>query len=404
MCKRFEDGLNEDICLYVGVLELKEFVVLVDRTCKAEELAKEKRKVEIDFRDSRKRQLSKSYQSSFKKSRDFSTRPVTLVGVSNQSKGKQFSGFKAQTTSVASVGNVRLSRPECPQCGRHHSGECRANEKDCFRCGSLDHFIRDCLEVDKKEKSQSAKPGKQTARVEGRAPARTYAIRAREEASSPDVITGTFSLYDTRVIALIDPRSTHSYICMNLVSSMSTPIESTKFIIRVPNPLGKYVLVDRVCKGCLLMIRSHCFPVDLMLLPFDEFNVILEMDWLVTHGVVVNCGKQFIELKNENGDFIRVESNKQDRSPVVISSLLTQKYLRKGYKAYLAIVMNAKETELRIESVPIVCEHPDVFLEELPGLPPVREIKFLTELALGTAPISIAPYRIAPTELKELKE
>ncbi|KAA3466578.1 reverse transcriptase [Gossypium australe] len=299
MCKRFKDGLNEDIRLYVGVLKLKEFVVLVDRACKAEELAKEKRR---------------------------------------------------------------------------------------------DHFIRDYPEVGEKKKSQNARPGstargrplrnlgnemgsknlsrEQTTRVEGRALTGTYAIRASKEASSSDVITGTFSLYDTRVIALIDSGSTHSYICMKLVSSMSMPIESTEFVVEVSNPLGKYVLVDRVCKGCPLMIKGHCFPVDLMLLPFDEFDVILGMNWLVTHGVVVNCGKKLIELKNENRDFLCVESDKQDRSPIVIPSLSTQS----------------------IESAPIVCEYPDVFLEELSGLPPVREIEFGIELAPGLAKPSFSPW------------
>ena len=68
------------------------------------------------------------------------------------------------------------------------------------------------------------------------------------------MITGTFTLYDTFVIALIDPGSTHSYIFMNLVSSKTLPVESTKFVIRLSNPLGKCVLVDKVCKICLLMI------------------------------------------------------------------------------------------------------------------------------------------------------
>ncbi|KAG8483128.1 hypothetical protein CXB51_022047 [Gossypium anomalum] len=52
---------------------------------------------------------------------------------------------------------------------------------------------------------------------------------------------------------------------------------------------------------------------------------------------------------------------------------------------------------------PLVCEYPDVFLEELPGLPLIREVEFAIELVLRTSPISIAPYRMAPTELKELK-
>ncbi|KAA3484220.1 DNA/RNA polymerases superfamily protein [Gossypium australe] len=336
MCKRFKDGLNEDIHLYVRVLKLKEFVVLVDIACKAEELAKEKRRAEIESRDSRKRQLNRNARS-----------------VADVIPGSTVRG-KPQRNPGNEMGNKNSSR-------------------------------------------------EQIARVEGRAPAITYAIRARKKASSPDVITGTFSLYDTRVIALIDPRSTHSYICMKLVSSLSMPIEFTEFVIRVSNPLGKCVLVDKVYKGCPLMIRGHCFPANLMLLPFDEFDVILGVDWLVTHGVIVNFGKKFIELKYESGDFIRVKSDKQDRSPVVISFLLTQKYLRKGYEAYLVFVMIAKETELRIESVPIVCEYQDIFPEELPRLPPVREIEFGIELALGTTPISIALYRMAPTELKELK-
>ncbi|KAA3483342.1 vacuolar protein sorting-associated protein 35B-like [Gossypium australe] len=152
---------------------------------------------------------------------------------------------------------------------------------------------------------------------------------------------------------------------MKLVSSMNMPIESTEFVTKVSNPLGKSVLMDKVCK--------------------------------------VNCGKKYIELRCENGDTLHVNSDDQDRSPIMISHVTAQRYVRKRYEAYLAFVLNTKETGLKIESVPIVCEYLNVFLEELPGLPPVREIEFGIELALGTAPISIASYRMAPTELKELK-
>ena len=92
------------------------------------------------------------------------------------------------------------------------------------------------------------------------------------------MITDTFTLYDTSVIVLIDPGSTYSYICMNLVHSKTLPAESTKFVIRVSNPLGKSVLVDKVCKNSPLMFRDICFPTDLMLLPFDKFDIILGLD------------------------------------------------------------------------------------------------------------------------------
>ncbi len=166
-------------------------------------------------------------------------------------------------------------------------------------------------------------------RSETRAPARTYVIRAREDVSSPDVITGTFSLYDIDVVALIDPGSTHSYVCVNLVSSKKLPVENTEFVVKVSNPLGKYVLVDKVCKNCPLMIQGHCFLANLMLLPFDEFDVILGMDWLILHDAKVNCRQKILELKCENGEILRVETEEPNKLPMVISHMSAQKYLRK---------------------------------------------------------------------------
>ncbi|KAG8496670.1 hypothetical protein CXB51_007945 [Gossypium anomalum] len=127
------------------------------------------------------------------------------------------------------------------------------------------------------------------------------------------------------------------------------------------------------------------------------------MDWFTSHSVVVDCGRKVIELKYESWDVLQVESGRMDNLPMVISSISAVRYLRKRYEAYLAFVLNTKVSESKIESVPVVCEFADVFLEELPGLPPVREVEFGIELVPGTAPISIVPYRIALMELKELK-
>ncbi|KAA3480746.1 vacuolar protein sorting-associated protein 35B-like [Gossypium australe] len=126
--------------------------------------------------------------------------------------------------------------------------------------------------------------------------------------------------------------------------------------IKGVKPLGRHMLVDKVCRNCPLTIKGHYFPTNLMLLPFDEFDLILGMDWLTNHSVLLNCGSKFIELKCENGD-------------VMIFSMVAEKYLRKGYESYLAFVLNTQESEAKIETVPVVCEYSDVFPEELPGLP-----------------------------------
>ena len=77
--------------------------------------------------------------------------------------------------------------------------------------------------------------------------------------------------------------------------------------------------------------------------------------------------------------------------------------VRKGCEAYFAYVIDSRVSEKKFEYVPVVCEFPDVFPKELPGLPPVREVEFSIELVPGTTPISVAPSRMAPTELKKNK-
>ncbi|XP_016743020.1 uncharacterized protein [Gossypium hirsutum] len=165
-----------------GILELKEFIVLVERACKVEELANENRKNDLKSRDSRK----------------------------SKNRSKQYSVSKAYTTSIPSVGNTRPDRSGCPQYGRCHFGECRRSDKTCFKCCSPDHFVKDCPKRTERGNFQGTRldstankgrpqrnpgsgtrskgePRESAMRPGGRAPARTYAIRAREEASSPNV-------------------------------------------------------------------------------------------------------------------------------------------------------------------------------------------------------------------------
>ena len=87
----------------------------------------------------------------------------------------------------------------------------------------------------------------------------------------------------------------------------------------------------------------------------------------------------------------------------VISTMQARRFLRKGCEAFLALVLDSKWGQVNLENIPMIKEFFDVFLEELSGLPPKREVDLSIEVVHGTTPISRAPYCMAPTELKELK-
>ena len=88
----------------------------------------------------------------------------------------------------------------------------------------------------------------------------------------------------------------------------------------------------------------------------------------------------------------------------LISAVTTFHLIREGCEAYLANIIDTTTVSLGVKEVPVVSDFLDVFLDELPGLPPYREVDFKIETVPGTALISIAHYRMAPTELKELKK
>ena len=88
----------------------------------------------------------------------------------------------------------------------------------------------------------------------------------------------------------------------------------------------------------------------------------------------------------------------------LISAITARKMLRKGCQGYLALVRDTTAEKTSISDVLVACEFSDVFSDELPGLPPHREIEFCIDVVSDTAPISMPPYRMAPAELKELKE
>ncbi|GJY08287.1 hypothetical protein Tco_0375341 [Tanacetum coccineum] len=101
------------------------------------------------------------------------------------------------------------------------------------------------------------------------------------------------------------------------------------------------------------------------------------------------------------------KSDKEKKSTLsIISCEKAQKYMEKGCQLFLAQITvkenKDKSKEKRLEDVPTVWDFPKVFPEDLPGLPPIRKVEFQIDLVPGAAPVARAPYRLAPSEMKEL--
>ncbi|GJV21118.1 putative reverse transcriptase domain-containing protein [Tanacetum coccineum] len=142
-----------------------------------------------------------------------------------------------------------------------------------------------------------------------------------------------------------------------------------------------------------------------------SFDVIIGMDWLSKYSAVIDCAKKIVRIPWRNKT-LTIHGDGSTQGNVtrlnIISCTKAQKYMEKGFPIFLAHIttkeVEDKSEEKRLEDVPIVQDFPEVFPEDLPGLPPTRQVEFQIDLVPGAAPVARAPYRLAPSEMKELSE
>ena len=103
-------------------------------------------------------------------------------------------------------------------------------------------------------------------------------MKAREDQDAPEVIAGIFSLYDIEMHALIDLGSTHSYVCMDHVFDKAPTMEKLAYDMHVTSSLGHNVSVNSAYRNCPIVIQAREFLIDLITLPFREFDLIMGMD------------------------------------------------------------------------------------------------------------------------------
>jgi hypothetical protein len=152
----------------------------------------------------------------------------------------------------------------------------------------------------------------------------------------------------------------------------TTPLE----VHMVTRTLGSDLLCHLKCYHVRIPLSGVVFLVDLAVLPSHGIDVILGMDWLTRHNGIISYADKTILLTDHQGKSVSCKAQPPTQDPMVFS--------------------------LAVEGISVVEEFMDVFLEELPRMPPEREVEFF-DLLLGTTPIAKRPYHMAPTELAELK-
>jgi hypothetical protein len=211
-------------------------------------------------------------------------------------------------------------------------------------------------------------------------------VVVEEAQEAPDVVISMFLVNDTSAVVLFDSGASHSFISAAYVEKHNLPLALLRCQIIVSSPRGD-MPARKLCLNVNIKIRGVDFVANLIVLESKSIDVILGMDWLSKHKVLIDCAKKFVKLTNPEGKEMEF----------VIETVVTTKGVANRAKV--------KQLDARQGSeVPVVNEFPDVFPEELLGMPPDRDIKFVIELKPGTTPIYKTPYRMATPELVELKE
>nr|GFA68735.1 hypothetical protein [Tanacetum cinerariifolium] len=331
------------------------------------------------------------------------------IRIGNHLMDKKLQGYAARSaenkgrmeTRAYTAGNnerkgyVR-SLPYCNKCKLHHEGLCTIRcgnckkvghqSKDCrvivnlntqgatvgnphgivcYECGRPGHFKRDCPKLRNQNRGNQARNKTKNKTRGNEVTTKAYAIGGG--GTNPDSNVVTYTSYATE---LTDGRNSKTNI---------------------------------ILRGCTLGLLGHPFNIDLMPVELGSFDVIIGMDWLEKYHALIVCDEKVIRIPYGNEVLIIRGGNCDSRSKLnIISCMKTQKYIQKGCRVYLAQVTSKKAEDKsekkRLKDVPIVREFPEVFLEDLSGLPPARQVEFQIDLVPSAEPIARAPYQLAPSE------
>nr|GFA48072.1 putative reverse transcriptase domain-containing protein [Tanacetum cinerariifolium] len=314
---------------------------------------------------------------------------------------------KAYNLGSAEKKNYEGNAPKCTKCQRNHSGPCTLK---CHKCGKIGHYARDCRSTGNTNATNNRGGNGPNLRGNGcfecgdpghfkrdcpklnnknggngNAQGWVYAVGNAERngnaTGNPDsnVVTGMFLLNNRYTSILFDIGADRSFISTafsSLIDIILIPLDN-HYDVELAD--GKIVGINTIIWGCTLNFLNHPFTIDLMIVELGSFDAIISTDRLRRHHAVIVCDEKLVRVPFGNETLV----------------------FREG--ELFATKEDDKSEGKQVKDVPIVQDFPEVFLENLPGLPPTRPVEFQIDLIPGAAPVARVPYRLAPSEMKELE-
>nr|GEU51629.1 putative reverse transcriptase domain-containing protein [Tanacetum cinerariifolium] len=259
----------------------------------------------------------------------------------------------------------------------------------CYECEERGHKSRACPK----------KADRRGGNVQGQA----YVICDAEHNQGPNVVTGMFLLNNRYVTILFDFGADKSFVDIKFSYLIDIKLVKLNSSYEVELADGKVVSTNSVLRGCTLNLLDHLFDIDLMPIELGMFDVIVGMDWLVERDALIVCGKKEVHVPYKNKTLV-VKSDSGISRLKVISCIKARKYIERVTQLFIDQVTEKEPAKKQLQDVPVICNFPEVFPDELPGLPPPQQVEFKIELIPGAAPVVRTPYRLAPSELKELSD
>ena len=212
-----------------------------------------------------------------------------------------------------------------------------------------------------------------------------------EAVENHDLIQGMCFIKGKTLNVLYDSGTTHSFISNYCVQHLNMSTSFLKTSLVISTPTNDSVITNRVCVDCPLFIENRKFLVNLICLPFISIRCNLRYGLVIFQSSPLNCAKKSVIFPNSK-NILKSPTNSKSEP------------LRNEIQRYLLLSSMEIKEEVELKNIAVVRNFPEVFPNDIPGLPPNREIEFSIDLMPGVGQISMAPYRMSPSELVELKK